>query len=601
MPSRPSDETRVIEISRPFCSPLPGLRRPGLLPGLCLMVGLVTGCASGGSAASVASEAPHYALTGASLPKPPVPTKSMFGAYLAGDFAVRHHDDLGALSYYGLVLRKGGGDGSSTIAARSLQIAVDAGRMDLALPLARQIAKAEPDNPLVNLILAVSNFQQGHVEEAQALSARLPGGGLFVLFSSMLNAWSAAAEKPDMPDGLEQALAPLNRDPQVSGLALIHRALIEDLANQDGAAERDYRAALAMGTPPLRLIELAGNFLERTGKRDEAATLYRSFAEASGAEIGIAPVVSPGKPSRIIATPSEGLAEAMFDIASVAGSANIPEVALLGTRLALVLRPDYPQAQFSLAESYAARDQIDEARAAYHAIPRSASLSWAARIADAQLLIKLHRSVDALAVIKPMIAERPKDAEPQIILGDLLRATGDQDGAIAAYSKALSLVGPDAPKPQLWQLYFSRGAAREQGNHWPEGEADLRQAMTYFRDPVLLNYLGFALVIRDEKLDEARELIQKAVALAPNTAAYVDSLGWADYHLKHYDKAKASLEQATLLSPGNAEINDHLGDAYWHCGQKAEAMLQWRRALSLSPDDALAKTIRAKLEGKKRP
>ena len=125
--------------------------------------------------------------------------------------------------------------------------------------------------------------------------------------------------------------------------------------------------------------------------------------------------------------------------------------------------------------------------------------------------------------------------------------------------------------------------------------------MTYFRDPVLLNYLGFALVIRDEKLDEARELIQKAVALAPNTAAYVDSLGWADYHLKHYDKAKASLEQATLLSPGNAEINDHLGDAYWHCGQKAEAMLQWRRALSLSPDDALAKTIRAKLEGKKRP
>ncbi len=590
--------TRVIENLSPPRFRRLRPRRSGLLPALCLITGLVTGCASGGSAASVA-EGPHYALTGGSVPKPPVPTRSPFGAYLAGNFAVRHHDDLAALSYYNLILRNS--TGNSAVAARSLQIVVNAGRMDLAVPLARQIAKAEPDNPLANLVLAVVSFKQGHAKEARALAARLPSQGLFVLFSSMLNAWSASAEKPEMPEGLEEALAPISRDPQVAGLALIHRALIEDLANQDGAADRDYRAALAMGTPPLRLIELAGNFLERSGKRDDAADLYRAFTQGSGANIGIAPVLSAGKPARVIATANQGLAEAMFDVAGIAGSANIPEVALLATRLALVLRPDYPQAQFALAESYAARDRVAEARAAYHAISPSAPLSWAARIADAQLLIKLHRTADALAVIRPMIAARPKEAEPQIILGDLLRATGDQDGAIAAYSKALELIGPDAPKPQLWQLYFSRGAAREQGNHWREGEADLRQAMTYFRDPVLLNYLGFALVIRDEKLAEARELIEKAVALSPNTAAYVDSLGWADYHLKKYEKAKASLEQATLLAPGNAEINDHLGDAYWHCGQKAEAMLQWRRALSLSPDADLAKAIRAKLEAKKLP
>jgi tetratricopeptide (TPR) repeat protein len=552
VPSRPSDETCVIEISRPCVAPPPRLHRPGLLPGLCLLVGLMTGCASGGSAASVAIDAPHYTLAGGNIPKPPVPTKSMFGAYLAGNFAVRHHDDLGALSYYGLVLRSGGGNGSSTVAGRSLQIAVDAGRMDLALPLARQIAKAEPDNALVNLVLSVSSFKQGHIDDSLAHTARLPGDGLFLLFSSLLNAWGAAAQNPDMPAGLDKAFAPLSRDPQFSGLALIHRALIEDLANQQGAAERDYRAALAMGTPPLRLIELAGNFLERAGKRDDAAALYHTFTDAGGVEMGIAPALSSGKPARIVATPAQGLAEAMFDIASIAGSANIPEVALLGTRLALVLRPDYPQAQFSIAEIYASRDQIDEARAAYHAIPRTAALSWASRIADAQLLIKLHRNAEALVVVKAMIAARPDDAEPQIILGDLLRATGDQDGAAAAYSKALAIVGPNAPKPQLWQLYFSRGAAREQANHWAEGEADLRQAMTYFRDPVLLNYLGFAMVVRDEKLEEARALIEKAVALAPNTAAYVDSLGWADYHLKQYRKAKASLEQATQLAPGNA-------------------------------------------------
>lgn len=591
--------TRVIDKSSLTPPPRPRLRRRGVLPALCLIVGFVTGCASGGSAASVTPEGPRYALVGSNVPKPPVPPRSLFGAYLAGNFAVRHHDDLGALGYYNLILRAS--TGGTAVAARSLQIAVNAGRMDLALPLAHQIAKAEPDNPLANLVLAVADFKQGHAKEARALAARLPGEGLFVLFSSMVNAWGAAAEKPEMPEGLDAILAPIAHDQQVAGLALIHRALIEDLADQDGAADRDYRAALTMGTPPLRLIELVGNYWERAGKRAEAADLYQTFTHGSGANIGIAPALSPGKPKRLIATPADGLAEAMFDIAGIAGTANIPDVSLLATRLALVLRPDYAQAQFSLAESYAARDQIDEARAAYHAVAPSSPLAWAARIADAQLLIKEHRSAEALTEIHRMIAARPNEAEPQILLGDLLRGTGDHDGAVAAYSKALALIGPNAPKPQLWQLYFSRGAAREQGDHWPEGEADLRQAMTYFRDPVLLNYLGFAMVIRDEKLDEALDLIRKAVELSPNTAAYVDSLGWAEFHLKHYDKAKASLEQATLLEPSNAEINDHLGDAYWRCGQKAEAILQWRRALSLSPDDKLAAAIRAKLESKKLP
>lgn len=596
--------TRVIEIPVPARLRLPRLRPPamrptGLLPALCLLVGLVTGCASGGEAASVAPAGPRFALTGGTVPKPPVAPRSLFGAYLAGNFAVRHHDDLGALSYYNLILR--GSSGNTPVAARSLQIAINAGRLDLALPLARQLAKAEPDNPLATLVLAVAGFKQGHIAEARALAAKLPDQGLFVLFGSMISAWSAAAEKPQMPEGLDTALGPIGRDPQLAGLAVIHRALIEDLADQDGAADRDYRAALAMGTPPLRLIELVGNFWERSGRRGEAGDLYQSFSHGGGANIGIAPALSAGKPARLVANPAQGLAEAMFDIAGIAGTANLPEVAMLATRLALVLRPDYPQAEFALAESYAARDQIDEARAAYHAIAPTAPLAWAARIADAQLLTHAHRYAEALAVIRPMIAARPREAEPQILLGDLLRATGDTDGAIAAYSKALELVGPDAPRPQLWQLYFSRGAAREQGNHWPEGEADLRQAMSYFRDPVLLNYLGFALVIRDEKLVEARDLIEKAVALSPNTAAYVDSLGWADYHLKHYDKAKAALEQATLLAPSNAEINDHLGDVYWRCGQKSEAVLQWRRALSLSPDDKLAKAIRAKLDAKALP
>ncbi len=569
------------------------------MPGLCLLLCLVTGCASDGSEAAVSPGSVRYAMSGGTVPKPPLAAQTLFGAYLAGDFAVRHHDDANALAFYGDILRHEPGNGP--VAARSLQITVDSGRFDLAVPLARALVVSDPDMPLANLVLAVAAFRKGDPKGAEACVGHLPNQGLFVLFRSLILAWSAAAENPDNPVGVDAALSPVARDPEISSLAQIHQALIDDLAGRVGAADHEYRVALANGTPPLRLAELAGNFWERTGKRADAGELYRSFAAAGATEAGMAPTLSPAPPPRLIADPRQGLAEALFDIGGLAANANFSDIALVATRLSLVLRPNFPQARFTLAETFVARGQIDEARAAYRAVPPGSSLYWSARIAEVQLLAKQHRPQDALAALRPIIAAQPDQAEPQIVAGDILRGTGDWNGAVAAYSRAIALIGPNAPAEQLWQLYFSRGAAREQGNDWSEGEADLRRALGLFRDPELLNYLGFAMVVRDEKLTEARGLIAAAVAEAPNTAAYVDSLGWADFHLHHYPRAKLELEQATQLAPADAEINDHLGDAYWRCGQKEDARLQWRRALSLAPDAKLAAAIHAKLGGTQTP
>jgi Flp pilus assembly protein TadD len=95
-------------------------------------------------------------------------------------------------------------------------------------------------------------------------------------------------------------------------------------------------------------------------------------------------------------------------------------------------------------------------------------------------------------------------------------------------------------------------------------------------------------------LQEGLALIQRAVALQPQSGAIVDSLGWAYYRLGDYAQALEALERAVELEPAHPTLNDHLGDIYWRLGRRIEARFQWQRALSLEPDDPDA--IRAKVE-----
>jgi Flp pilus assembly protein TadD len=75
------------------------------------------------------------------------------------------------------------------------------------------------------------------------------------------------------------------------------------------------------------------------------------------------------------------------------------------------------------------------------------------------------------------------------------------------------------------------------------------------------------------------------VALRPDSAAIVDSLGWAYYRMRDYPHALDHLEHAVELDSGDATLNDHLGDVYWRLGRRTEARYQWQRALTLTPEN----------------
>ena len=119
--------------------------------------------------------------------------------------------------------------------------------------------------------------------------------------------------------------------------------------------------------------------------------------------------------------------------------------------------------------------------------------------------------------------------------------------------------------------------------------------------PQVLNYLGYSLVERQENLEEALSMIERAVAARPDSGYIVDSLGWVLYRMGRYDEAVEHMEKAVELMAVDAVVNDHLGDVYWAVGRYREAEFQWRRALSfVDPKDENSEAdpdrIRRKLE-----
>jgi tetratricopeptide (TPR) repeat protein len=89
---------------------------------------------------------------------------------------------------------------------------------------------------------------------------------------------------------------------------------------------------------------------------------------------------------------------------------------------------------------------------------------------------------------------------------------------------------------------------------------------------------------RGVRVDEALQLIEKAIALDPENGAYLDSLGWVMFRLDRVDKAEQFLRRAVDKPGANAVVLDHLGDVLRRRGSVREAVEYWRKALKAEDD-----------------
>src|SRR5690606_24131467 len=110
-----------------------------------------------------------------------------------------------------------------------------------------------------------------------------------------------------------------------------------------------------------------------------------------------------------------------------------------------------------------------------------------------------------------------------------------------------------------------------------------------------LNNLGYFLLERGERFDEALSLIQKAVESDPTNPSYLDSLGWAYFKLGRLNEAEEYLKRAIGFDPTSPTINEHLGDVMEKLGKIELARDHWQRAAELTSDTKDLARIRSKL------
>jgi tetratricopeptide (TPR) repeat protein len=132
-------------------------------------------------------------------------------------------------------------------------------------------------------------------------------------------------------------------------------------------------------------------------------------------------------------------------------------------------------------------------------------------------------------------------------------------------------------------VLFQRGAMFEREKNVAAAEAEFRKVLEINpKNAGALNYLGYMLADNNLKLQEARDLIQKALDEEPNNGAYLDSLGWVYFKLNQYPQAEEQLVKA-LESASMAKdptVHEHLGEVYFQQGKIRDAISQWQTSLN---------------------
>ena len=205
----------------------------------------------------------------------------------------------------------------------------------------------------------------------------------------------------------------------------------------------------------------------------------------------------------------------------------------------------------------------------------------------------------AIEVLEQLVKRFPDLPAVHSTLGDIQRQQSNFEQAVGHYDRALELNTETARN--IWFLHYARAISHDRLDNWEKAEADFRSALELNPgQPQVLNYLGYSLVEKRIKLDEALGMIEQAVEANPDSGYIVDSLGWVLYRLGRYEEGVIHMERAVELMPVDPVVNDHLGDLYWAVGRFREAEFQWSRALSFvdekEPGDAEPDRIRRKME-----
>ncbi len=204
------------------------------------------------------------------------------------------------------------------------------------------------------------------------------------------------------------------------------------------------------------------------------------------------------------------------------------------------------------------------------------------------LIVPLRDSERAMKVLTEARERFPGVPEFSYFLGIAQREAKHPQQAIITFEEAVNEAQLSNDEVLNARFYFDYGAAADQAGLYDKAADLFRKAISL--DPAnsaeACNYVAFMWADHNLHLDEAEEMVGRALQFDPNNGAFLDTLGWVYYRKGKFEDALTELLRAAQnLNRPDATVFEHIGDAYSKLNRGPQALDYWQKAVALSPDN----------------
>jgi tetratricopeptide (TPR) repeat protein len=505
--------------------------------------------------------------------------------FLVGEIAGQR-GDLGLASAILLDLASTSRDAS--LAERATRAAIYGNRVQVALRASTLWAELDPDSSearqtVVQLLMASGRIAELRPHLQKMLAAEDNRAGAFMSLVGML---TRSKDKAEVMKLVQELAKPYPNLPEAH-FALAHAAWNN---GQDKLALSELKSAdqLSPGWEPGALLK--GQVLSKSPA--DALQFYRQFLElypvSSEVRLAYARLLVNEKqfePARqqfaelIEASPDNADMHAVVGLLCV----QLEDYASAETHFLKALELDFKdadQVRLYLGQLSENLNKDDTALDWYSKIEPGSQHYLEAQLHTATLMSKRGHLDEALKTLHalPDLTNEQRVLAIQTEASLLSQAKRHQE-ALDVLKNAIETL-PSTP-----DLIYDYAMAAERLGHFDVMERELRKLILIKPDSgQAYNALGYSLADRNERLDEAQNLIEKALSLSPNDYFILDSMGWVKYRRGQLSQALEFLKRAYAVQ-SDPEIAAHLGEVLWQQGQRDEALRTWEESLRDHPDN----------------
>ncbi len=369
-------------------------------------------------------------------------------------------------------------------------------------------------------------------------------------------------------------------------------------------AERMYKKTLAIQALFEPAVLDLGRLYEREEKKDLALEQYRAFLKINPQGINVRfrlagllfkmkKPVEAEKELREILDQAKGNRELAYRLSMFYLENKRYEGAAGILRELLIVYSDDQRLRFLLGSAYEGKKDYQAAIAELKKIPpESGELYPSAQMSISLMLKNLDQSEAAIANLSKALANRREVANFYILLASLYEEKKE-------FLKAEETLKTGLEFSPGVAMHFELGVLYDKMGRFQDSIMAMRRVLEIDgNNAEAMNFIGYTYADRGINLEEAENLIKKALTLKPGNAYMLDSLGWVYFQQNKLEEAIKYLKEAAVELPQDATIAEHLGDAYAKAGQVSAARKIYKELMRLNPENKVLSQKMQKLTGK---